>query len=262
VVAAPPPDDAPVPAAVLRLAAGSRLEPLWRNQLGGLTFGIGDDRVVKWSPPSRSASIDLRREAQRLAWAAPYLTVPQVLETGSDDEGSWLVTARLPGESAVSPRWLAEPATAVRAVGEGLRALHDSLPVDQCPFEWSARSRLAAHPDLPALRHLREPPPDDVVVVCHGDACVPNTLVADDGRFAGHVDLGRLGVGDRWSDIAIATYSTGWNYGEGYEDALLEAYGIEADAERTAYYRALWDLEPEPSDLPEGAVTNGAGREG
>jgi kanamycin kinase len=83
--------------------------------------------------------------------------------------------------------------------------------------------------------------------VCHGDACAPNTLIGDDGRWLAHVDLGNLGVGDRWSDIAVATYSTKWNYGEGWEDALLEAYGVDADVERTTYYRALWDLIPEPS---------------
>lgn len=249
-----PPDDAPVPGAVLLLAAGRPLKPLWRNALGGLTFVLGDDQVVKWSPPSRSGSINLTREAERLAWAAPYVSVPRVLDAGRDDEGSWMVTARLPGSSAVSPRWLADPATAVRAVGEGLRALHDALPVEACPFEWSARSRLAAHVDSPALDPWREPPADDVLVVCHGDACAPNTLIADDGRWVAHVDLGRLGVGDRWSDLAIATYSTVWNYGEGYEDALLEAYGVQPDPGRTTYYRALWDLEPEPSDPDSGRM--------
>lgn len=245
--AAVPSDDVAVPAAVLRLAGRRALKPLWRNELSGLTFRIGDDVVVKWSPPSRSASIDLFREAERLLWAAPYATVPRVLDTGSDDEGSWMLTERLPGESAVSTRWLADPATAVRAIGEGLRALHDRLPVTECPFEWSARSRLAGHPDLSALDPWRDPPPDDVLVVCHGDACAPNTLIGEDGRWLAHVDLGSLGVGDRWSDLAIATYSTQWNYGEGWEDALLEAYGVGPDDERTTYYRALWDLEPEPS---------------
>lgn len=245
--AAAPSDYVLVPAAVLRIAGRRPLKPVWRNELGGLTFGIGDDLVVKWSPPSRSASIDLSREGERLVWAAPYTAVPRVLDAGSDDEGSWMVTGRLPGESAVSTRWLADPATAVRAIGEGLRALHDRLPVNGCPFEWSARSRLASHLDLPELDPWRDAPPDDVLVVCHGDACAPNTLIGDDGRWLAHVDLGRLGVGDRWSDLAIATYSTQWNYGEGWEDALLEAYGVEPDVERTTYYRALWDLEPEPS---------------
>ena len=44
----------------------------------------------------------------------------------------------------------------------------------------------------------------DRLVVCHGDACAPNTLLHDDGRFAAHVDLGSLGVADRWADIAVA----------------------------------------------------------
>ena len=79
-------------------------------------------------------------------------------------------------------------------------------------------------------------------MVCHGDACAPNTLIGDDGRWSGHVDLGALGVGDRWADIAIATWSTQWNYGPGWERALLDAYGIEPDPERTAWYRLLWDM--------------------
>jgi kanamycin kinase len=77
--------------------------------------------------------------------------------------------------------------------------------------------------------------------VCHGDACAPNTLLADDGSWLAHVDLGTLGVADRWADLAVATYSTLWNYGPGFEEPLLEAYGIAPDAERTDFYRRLWD---------------------
>ncbi|MFD6447456.1 phosphotransferase, partial [Promicromonospora sp. NPDC060204] len=86
------------------------------------------------------------------------------------------------------------------------------------------------------------PPPHDRVVVCHGDACAPNTLLADDGTWAGHVDLGGLGVADRWADLAVATYSLGWNYGPGYDHLVYEGYGIDEDPDRIAYYRLLWDL--------------------
>jgi kanamycin kinase len=95
-----------------------------------------------------------------------------------------------------------------------------------------------------ALGVLAEIPPIDHVVVCHGDACAPNTLLSGDGRWSGHVDLGAMGVADRWSDLAIATWSTQWNYGQGLEDGLLAAYGIEADSVRIGYYRLLWDLGP------------------
>jgi len=91
---------------------------------------------------------------------------------------------------------------------------------------------------------LATPPPIDKLVVCHGDACAPNTLLDDDGRWSAHVDLGALGIADRWADLAVTTWSTIWNYGPGWEDALLDAYGIEPDARRMRYYRLLWDVGP------------------
>jgi kanamycin kinase len=91
---------------------------------------------------------------------------------------------------------------------------------------------------------VAQPPPVDRLVVCHGDACAPNTLIGDDGSFVGHVDLGSLGVADRWADLAVATWSTTWNYGPGWEEPLLDAYGVNADIERIGYYRLLWELGP------------------
>jgi kanamycin kinase len=61
---------------------------------------------------------------------------------------------------------------------------------------------------------------------------------------AGHVDLGRTGVADRWADLAVATWSAIWNLGPGWEAELLAAYGVDPDAERSAYYRLLWDASP------------------
>ncbi|MET0315644.1 MAG: phosphotransferase, partial [Rhodococcus fascians] len=84
-------------------------------------------------------------------------------------------------------------------------------------------------------------PPADRLVVCHGDACAPNTLIGADGDCSGHVDLGDLGVADRWSDLAVVTMSLAWNFPTVEEDALLDAYGVASDHERIAYYRARWE---------------------
>jgi kanamycin kinase len=254
----------PVPAAVTAAAAGGPLTLTWMNELGGLTFAAGEGggrRFIKWTPVR--SGIDLSAEAARLAWAGAYHPVPRVLDRGRDDDGEWLVTAALDGENAVSPRWKADPARAVAAIGAGLRALHDTLPVAECPFRLSLQSYLeqarrqaaagrldprAWHPvhqslTVPeALDRAAQAPPPDWLVVCHGDACAPNTLIGADGRWSGHVDLGDLGVADRWADLAIATWSTGWNYGPGWERPLLDAYGIDPDPERSSYYRLLWDL--------------------
>ncbi|OKI99994.1 aminoglycoside 3'-phosphotransferase [Kitasatospora sp. CB01950] len=258
----PAPDDIiEIPPPIAELARGERLLPVWLNGLNGITFRLGDGpgrRFVKWAPAGSGADLDA--EAERMRWAGAFTTVPEVLGVGGDGTGRWLLTAGLPGRSAVEPELKARPVLAVRAIGEGLRAFHEALPVADCPYTWSARERIDCavalrrdpadwHRDHRhhgtaerALAILADPPPVDVEVVCHGDSCAPNTLVDDDGRPAGHVDLGTLGVADRWADLAVASWSTVWNYGPGWERPLLEAYGVRPDDERLTYYRLLWDL--------------------
>jgi aminoglycoside phosphotransferase len=256
----------PVPAPVLALAAGERIRPVWVNEVGGRTFEVGAGerrRFVKWAPAGRG--LDLAAEAARLAWAVAFTPVPRVLGQGRDAAGTWLVTSPLTGQMAAGQRWRAEPRTAVTAIGAGLRALHEALPSSRCPFSWSAAGRLGVARQRAArglidpagwregfqglsledaLRELAAVPPVDLLVVCHGDSCAPNTLIGDDGRWSGHVDLGDLGVADRWADLAVATWSTTWNYGPGWETALLDAYGVAPDPARTRYYRLLWELGP------------------
>ena len=253
----------PVPRA-LRVLVGSASAPgVWRNELGGLTFRVGegvDALYVKWSP--RASGLDVRSEVDRLTWARRWWRVPEVVEVGEDGDGAWFVSRALPGENAASLRWRADPATAVRAVGEGLRAMHDCLDVDICPFTWSRDERLRQARRRAAVGELDDAvfdfefagsrldevlaeldtTPDDDLVVCHGDACVPNTLIADDGHWSAHVDFGRLGVADRWADLAVAAWSTVWNYGPHWEDALYDAYGREPDLGKIRYYRLLWSV--------------------
>ena len=100
------PIDATVPEAVRALARDRPVRAVWANELGGTTFevGAGDERCfAKWTPVG--SGVDLSREAERLTWAVAYTPVPRVLDVGADDAGSWMVTAALPGESAVAARW-------------------------------------------------------------------------------------------------------------------------------------------------------------
>lgn len=223
-----------IPAAVTALAGGLTPEPAWVNELGGLTFRIGD-RFVKWNP--RSTGIDLARERERLEWLWPRHPAPRVLGFGADDEAQWLVTAALPGAHAIGDRWRADPAPAIRAIAAGLRALH-ALPVEDVPAAWTAESWVGRMPAALGPRpHL------DHAVVVHGDACAPNTLVSAAGEWTGSVDFGALAVGDRWADLAVASMSLDWNFGPGHQDEFYDAYGIAPDPERIRYYRALWHAE-------------------
>ena len=195
--------DLEAPRAILELAGDRSFCAVWVNEVGGVTFRLGEGsetEFVKWTPKSTGIN-PYFDETERLLWAARFVTVPRVLGSGYDEEGSFLTLSSIDGENAVSDRWVSEPARAVSAIGKGLRHLHDALPVDGCPFSWPADVRLArarqlyADGDLwPAAWHqshhgltaelaleaLAVPPAVDKLVVCHGDACAPNTSTPRD----------------------------------------------------------------------------------
>jgi len=226
-----------------------------------LSHPRGDIRYAKLADSSCWPS--LAHEAERMRWARPHLPVPELVESGSADSVDWLITDAVPGVDATDPSLIEQPTRVIDLLAQGLRRFHDA-PVEACPFDFRldtalqhVRRRVAtgaidASSDFHAeYQHLsvyeavarlqRDRPDTEDLVVCHGDYCFPNVVI-DHNRVAGFVDLGELGVADRWWDLAVATWSTVWNLGPGYEDVFLNAYGIAADPARIAYYRLLYDL--------------------
>jgi kanamycin kinase len=236
----PPPGTA-VPAAMAELAGGA-VTLVWLNEAGGLTGRVdgADPRYIKWNPTDSGES--LAAEADRLRWLEGKHPAPVVVDLVDGNGAELLMTRALPGLSAVDDVWVEKPDDAIRAIASGLRLLH-ALPVDECPFDWGVASSIAeaAVSGLPVPTPLRDPPTVDRLVVCHGDACAPNTLVGEWGQFVANVDFGRLGVADRWADLAVATMSLGWNYDHYDETLFWETYGVQPDVERIDYYRALWN---------------------
>lgn len=201
-------------------------------------------------------------ERDRLVWAGPRLPVPEVLDCGRIGDVTYLVTLGLPGVDAAKPGPKTRPAKTARALGEGLRRLHET-PAHDCPFQVSI-DRLAAvalenlragRLGLPrdpanhrarlsrqvAERILADPPSSDEAVLCHGDYCAPNALLQG-AEVTGFVDLGLLGVADRWRDIAVGSWSAAWNFGDKCEAAFLDGYGIEPDPARLRFFRVVFDL--------------------
>ena len=133
--AGPPEGEIHVPDSVVKYIGSRESSVVWVNELGGLTFRVTDSKksiFIKWAPAN--SGLDLRTEQIKLEWAVAYTPVPKVLDFGEDDEGSWLVTDGIDAENAVSERWIKDPTVAVAAIGEGLRAMHDALPMKDCPF--------------------------------------------------------------------------------------------------------------------------------
>ena len=204
----------------------------------------------------------LADEAARLRWAGDHLSVPVVIDFGTEGDVDWLLLAGLPGRDATAPELKSDPARLVPVLAEGLRRFHEA-PVGACPFRLTVEAAIASvrrrvangladHADLHAEHsHLsldgvvatieRLAPYSEDLVVCHGDYCFPNVLI-EDGAVSSYLDLGELNVADRWWDLAVASWSTQWNIGPGWERPFLDAYGIEPNEGRMRFWRLVYDL--------------------
>lgn len=144
-----------IPGRVLDLAGTDKIDLVWRNELGGLTFrfrGQKGTRYIKWQSyagvrPAVRGDVDLAVESEKLRWAGQFVPVPGVLDFGEDGDAAWLVTEAIDATPACDVRWRGDPEVAVRAIAMGLRRFHDTLPVDGCPYRGSWSSR---EPSAPA----------------------------------------------------------------------------------------------------------------
>jgi len=251
------------------------LPPAWRRRLAHyqwsrqtigrssaavfrLTAPDGTVLFVKTEPVSPPDA--LAGEAARLRWLATRgIACPHVLDLDDHADRQWLLISALPGHDLASSAHL-PAATTVALVAQALRALH-ALDVRDCPFDHRLDHRIAAaHARMIAgavdetdfdderlgrtaaslfAELLERRPKTEDLVVAHGDACLPNML-ADDGRFTGFIDCGRLGVADRCQDLALADWSIRYNLGAAWVEPFLHDYGLsDPDADRLAYYRLL-----------------------
>lgn len=203
---------------------------------------------------------DLVDEMVRLRWLAGRVPVPRLHGFGLSADSGWLLSERLPGRTAyqlLDEDPAAAPALAA-SLARFLRRLH-AIPVEQCPFNADHALRLAAararmeaglvdETEFDACRLGRSArqvwdemlttlPAQFDRVVTHGDFSLDNLLVVD-GVVTGCIDLGRVGIADRWQDLAIL-----WNslaeFGEAAAEAMLDAYGIALDPAKRDFHLRL-----------------------
>ncbi|MBC7842441.1 MAG: aminoglycoside 3'-phosphotransferase [Gemmatimonadaceae bacterium] len=190
--------------------------------------------------------------------------------THAHDEETWLLMDALPGRTAYEVLEASTDTPNVqRAVVDALvaflRRVH-AIPVETCPFITDhhrrlvhARERLeagvvdeddfgaqhdgwTAHEVWNAMVALL--PLDVDQVVTHGDFSLDNVLLADRGAAGGFevvccLDAGRVGVADRYQDLAILSDCLG-EFGEALQSRLFTQYGVDAvDETKLRFHLAL-----------------------
>jgi aminoglycoside 3'-phosphotransferase-2 len=221
---------------------------------------MGESALFLKAEPAHELA-EMPHEVLRLDYLAEMgFPAPRIVDHVQGSDSSWLLMTAIKGEDLTHLR--ERPDVLVEVLADGLKRLH-ALDPAHCPFDHSIDRRLRdAEANVLAGRvdesdfethHLgwtarqvyewvaNNRPLESDNVVTHGDACLPN-IVALRGRFSGIVDCSRLGVADRWQDLALACRSLAFNGGEDLVPRFLEAYGAEFDAERYAYYNALDEM--------------------
>ncbi|QJD79951.1 APH(3') family aminoglycoside O-phosphotransferase [Spirosoma rhododendri] len=206
----------------------------------------------------------LRAEADALIWLRTYLPAPEVVSYERADGVDYLLMRALTGLPSSDESWKASPERLVRRLAESLRTLHDLNPAT-CPFDQRNEVKLSAvtanvahnlvdtdnfsdpnqgRSPQAILDQLRaQQPAQRELVVTHGDFCLPN-LILDNWSLSGFIDVGRLGVGDPYQDLALCIRDlTDELETDRYNELFFATYGLtDVDTARMRYFTLLDEL--------------------
>ena len=231
---------------------------------------VFEDMVLK----IRNDSDFIKNEHRMMDWLENKVTAPKCICDYSENEKNYLLMSKIPGKMSCDDEYMQKPGLLVSTLAEALKKLWET-DISDCPVKNDLISMLKnaefrveeglvdvddAEPETfgrngfknpEALLHwLYDNKPEEDLVLSHGDFCLPNIFI-DDGKFSGFVDVGRMGIADRYQDIALCYRSLHHNFsgiygGESYsgydESMLFEALGMEPDYEKIRYYILLDEL--------------------
>ena len=258
-----------IPTEIAARLAGYAFAPIGIGESGATVWRCAAEHLptlyLKVAP--HVAELGLDREHERLRWMHERdLFVPAVREYRCIGGFEYLLLDEIVGADASNAKWRGRSLEVVTALGAGLARLHRTN-IDDCPFDQrvarqieKARVQVAAgrvrEDDFDVRRLGRRAseifvdllatvPPDEDLVLAHGDFCLPNVIlkVVPGGGIAvaGLVDCGRAGVADRYQDLALAIRSIHGNVGREWLAPFLRAYGLDAVREDKVEFFMLLD---------------------
>lgn len=195
-----------------------------------------------------SVANDVTDEMVRLNWLTAFMPLPTIKHFTRTPDEAWLLTTAIPGKTAFQmlEEYPDSRENIVDALAIFLRRLH-SIPVCNCPFTSDHVFRLALAQSRMSnglvdasdfdnerngwsveqvwkeMHTLLPFSPDPVVT--HGDFSLDN-LIFDGDLLIGCIDVGRVGLADRYQDLAILWNCLG-EFSSSLQKRLFQKYGID-----------------------------------
>jgi aminoglycoside 3'-phosphotransferase-1 len=255
----------PVPVSMAAALAGYQWARDRVGESGGAVYRLhgkagAQDLFLKHG--SGAVAGDITDELVRLRWLSNHMPVPAIEGFVADVDEAWLLMTALPGRTAYQ---LLEAEVDARmdvvdALVRFMTRLH-AIPVGDCPFNGDHPCRLARARDRidaglvaedefdeeregwtaeqvwQAMQQLLPMPADRVVT--HGDFSLDNILMQD-GEVVGCIDVGRVGIADRYQDLSILWNSLG-EFGASLQERMVVRYGIDEIDRRKLDFHLMLD---------------------
>lgn len=238
--------------------------------MSGSSVTVFDDCVLKIEDvtPHTQAAI------AAMGWMEGKIPAPKVLCHEIADGKSYLLMSRVPGVMSCDETYLEQPDVLMTALAEGMmllwntdtagcpqtRLLDDLLEEAKFRVEHGLVDLQNVEPETFSENGFRNPEhllqwllgnkPDSVPVLAHGDYCLPNIFLQD-GELSGFIDVGDMGIGEKWRDIALCYRSLRHNFDGTYgrthhkefgPNLLFEKLEIQPDWKQIRYHLLLDEL--------------------
>lgn len=228
---------------------------------------IFEDYILKIS----TLSFDIQNELRVYNTLKDKIPIPKIIECVKENNSIYLLKEKLKGNMLSDPYYMERPELLYKLASEAIQLLWsidiknlDLMNTYDTIMEFGCDCNQKGYLDFKEsdslitkdfsnfdeiIEYLKKNKPIDDNVLCHGDLCIPN-IICDGDKLVGFIDLGLMGISNRYHDLAILYRSIKYNfngtYGKcylGYDDnRLFELLGIKRNDELIRYYLLLDEI--------------------
>lgn len=225
---------------------------------------IFEDYILKIS----NLSFDIENEIKIAKALQGKLPIPELLAYEKKENKIYLLKRKLKGKMLCDEEYMQNPDLLFKLATDAVKALWsvdisnlDLQDTAETMFNFGKNKNPKCFDEMDPfakngfqsfeeiLAYLCQNKPNDDLVLTHGDLCMPN-IICDGDKFVGFIDLGLMGIANRYHDIALLYRSIKYNfrgdYGKAYpgfeEEKLFTMLNIKKDNEKMKYFLLLDEL--------------------